>query len=142
MTYLTTAFYSLFTAAPGGVHNDFYNALAGRLYENEAPAGIEFPYAVYQIISSVKEKTFFEVYKNTILQLSIFSTAEDSGEVKAAYGYASALYDECALSITSSKLVWMKEINLMTMRDEITTPEGTAKIWHYAIDFEIKTSLD
>jgi len=142
ITNFTTALYSRFTAAPGGVHNDFYNAIGGRLYEDRAPQGTSYPYAVYLIVSALKEKTFSEEYTNFLIDISIFSSASSSSEIKLAYHYARELYDECEFSITGSTLVWMKESNLTTLREDHTTSSGTINVRHYAIEFEIKTSLD
>ena len=137
ITNFTTAFYSRFTAS-----SNFYNAMSGRLFEDQAPDGTPYPYAVYLIVSAPKEKTFSEEYTNIILQLSIFSSASSSSEIKLAYHYASVLFDECEFSITGSTLVWMKELNLTTIREDHTTPSGTTSVRHYAIEFDVKTSLD
>lgn len=139
---LSTAFYSKFTATVGAVHNNFYNDLGGRLYEDgNVPEDVVYPYGVYMIVAAPKEKTFAEEYTNILLQLSIFSSAQSSAEIKNAYAHASKLFDECSLSITGSTLVWFRETNLMCMTEDITTPSGTAMVRHYAIDFDVKTSL-
>lgn len=142
LTNVCTAFYSLFTALTDGAHNDFYNAVNGQLYEDEAPSGAAYPYAVYQIIAAPKDKTFSEEYTDLLIQLSIFSNSTSSAEIKDAYYHAHNLYDDKTMTITGSKLVWMKETNLVTMTEEVETPEGISKVKHYAMDIEIKTSLD
>jgi len=142
LTNFTTAFYSKFTALIATVHNDFYLAVGGRLYDDEAPEGAVMPFAVYSIVSAPKEKTFSEEYTNFLIQLSIFSSAPSSSEIKLAYHYAHTLFDEQPLTITGSTLVWMRETNLATMKIDYTTLAGTTKVRHYAIDLEIMTSLD
>ena len=52
-----------------------------------------------------------------------------------------ALFDECSMTITSNTLVWMREQNLTTMSEEITTVDGLQKVEHWAVDFEVLTSL-
>ena len=142
ITNFSKAFYSKFTALTGGVHNDFYSAVNGQLYEDQAPEGSPYPYSVYLIVSAPKDKTFTEEFTDISLQLSIFSSASSSSEIKLAYHYAHVLYDECALTITGSTLVWMKETNLTPIIEDHTTPTGTQKVRHYAIDFDVLTSLD
>lgn len=140
---LSTAFYSRFTALVGVVHNDLYSDLGGRLYEaGNVPGDVVYPYGVYMIVAAPKEKTFTEEFTNVILQLSIFSSASSSAEIKNAYAHASKLFDECALTITGSTLVWFRETNLACLIEEHTTPSGTASVRHYAIDFDVKTSLN
>lgn len=142
ITNFSKALYLKFTAAPGGVHNDFYNAVNGRLYEGQAPDGASYPYSVYLIVTVSKDKTFTEEYTDITLQLSIFSSASSSSEVKLAYHYAYVLFDECEFDITGSTLVWLRETNLVPIIEDHTTDTGTQKVWHYAADYEVLTSLD
>ncbi|MHB8110499.1 MAG: tail completion protein gp17 [Syntrophorhabdaceae bacterium] len=116
--------------------------VGGRIYLDEAPAGAQFPYGVFFIVSAPKEKTFTEEYQDTLIQFSLFSTSKGAAEITTMYNDLSALLDECSLTITGSSLVWCREQNLATMVDEMTTPEGTASVKHWAVDFEIKTSLN
>mgnify|MGYP001561849210 CR=1 FL=1 len=142
ITYLTSAFYSRFTALTGGVTNGFYDAINGQLFEDEAPPGTLCPYAVYSVIAAPKEKTFSEEYTNTLIQLSIFSAASSSAEIKNAYYQAHVLYDEKPLNITGSTLVSLKETNLVTMKEKVTNPDGTNWSRQYILDLEAVTSLD
>ena len=142
ITHLTAAFYARFIAAPGGVTNGFFDAINGQLFEDEAPSGTLCPYAVYSIIAAPKEKTFSEEYTNTLIQLSIFSAASSSAEIKNAYYQAHILYDEKPLTITGSTLVSFKETNVVPMKEKVTNPDGTNWSRQWAIDFEAVTSLD
>jgi len=137
LTNFTTALYSKFTALTAGVHNDFYNAVNGQLFEDKVPAGAAFPYAVYEVISAPKEKTFTEEFREIYIQLSIFSSASSSAEIKDAYAHATALFDECALTMTGGTVLRMYEINLVTMTEEMTVADATETIRHYAIDYSI-----
>lgn len=139
LTNVCTAFYSRFTGAAGA---DLYAALGGRLFEDEAPEGTPYPYAVYRIVSAPKDKTFSEEYTDLLIQLSIFSSSKSSAEIKAIYYHAHALYDEQPLTITGSTLVWMRETGLTPLVEDHTTPDGTVTVKHYAMDIEIRTSLD
>ena len=134
MRNLTTALYG--HAVTDAVSSGFMTSIGSRLYENEAPEGAEFPYAVYMIVSDVKDWQFTERFRDVLIQFSIFSSASSSGEIKDIYTKLLALYDECSFNITSNTLVWFWRNNLTTMRDEVTTPTGTLGVWHYAVDFD------
>ncbi len=134
---LCTAIYTKFSTS-----NDFNTSVNGQLFENEAPEGTEYPYAVYSIVSAPKEKTFSEEYTNTLIQLSLYSSNMDSTEIKNMYYQAKALFHEKELTITGSTLVWMKKETLITDIQEETTPGGTRKVRVYHVDFEVKTSLN
>ncbi len=141
LSNLTTAFYTRFTELTGGVNNAFYLAVNGRMFEEQAPEGTEYPYSVYGIVAAPKEKTFSEEFTNTLLQIDFFSSTSSSGEVKDIYQHAHDLYDDCTFTVTGSNFVWMKEVNMVTTREEVITPEGTQKVWHYSADFEVKSIL-
>lgn len=110
-------------------------------YLDEAPQGAAFPYCVFFVVSAPQDKTFTEVYRDTLIQFSLFSTSQGATEITGMYNALSALFDECSLTITGSTLVWCREQNLTTMVDEITTPEGTASVKAWHVDFSILTSL-
>jgi hypothetical protein len=143
MRFLTTALWNSFIAQPGGVNNDFYNDIGGRFFEDEAPAGAEFPFAVFQVVTSAPERTFTEYFRETLLQISLFSLLQNPvpGEIKDMYDHQKALFDEKPLNITGNTLLWMREKNLTTLVDEITTPSGTVGVKHWAVDYEIKAAL-
>jgi small nuclear ribonucleoprotein (snRNP)-like protein len=111
----------------------------GRVFEDMAPAKTAFPYIVWFIVSSVKEKTFTEEFRNTSVQFSIFSSSTSSGEVKAIYKQLSLLLDECSLRMDSGTVLRMYESNLVTMVESVTTPTGESMVRHYAVDFDILT---
>jgi hypothetical protein len=140
---LSKSLYSKFTALnEGGEPNAFYTAINGKLYEDRVPDGTDFPYAVYHIISSVKERTFTEELRDTLIQLSIFSTSMSSTEIKDLYYKAGDLFDEKALTITGSDLIWLREENLSTILTDETTPDGNNIIRQYIIDYSAYTSLE
>lgn len=112
------------------------------MYLDQAPDKPTFPYVVFFIVSSVPEKTFTEDLSETLIQFSIYSASSSATEISAIYAALKTLYDECSLTITGSSLVWMKETNLVTMTEDMTTTTGTTTIKHWAVDFEVKTSLN
>lgn len=117
-------------------------AIGGRMYLDQAPGKPTFPYVVFFIVSSVPEKTFTEDLSETLIQFSIYSSSSSATEVSAIYAALKTLYDECSLTITGSSLVWMKETNLVTMTEDMTTATGTTTLKHWAVDYEVLTSLN
>ena len=111
-------------------------AVGGRIYLDEAPDKTVLPYAIFYIVSAVPDRTFTERYTDLIVQFSLFSESTSAVEITTIYGYLKTLFDECALTITGSTLIWMKEENLSTMFDE---GEG---VRHWAVDYAILTSLN
>lgn len=136
MKNLSTALYSKLSGS------SFMSAIGSRVFKGYAPDGTEYPYCVYLLVSDVPEYTFSEIYSHVIIQFSIFSNASGSTEVEDLYTYLKALYDECSLTITSSKLVWMRRENATLNVEDHTTPSGTQQVWHYAVEYFVYTSLD
>ena len=113
-----------------------------RIFLDEAPEGAEFPYIVFSIVSGMPDRTFTEYYTDTLMQFSIFSTSASAAEITTIYADMKALFDEHPFAITASTLVWMKEANLTTMVDDVTVSDATHMVRHWAVDYEIKTSLN
>jgi len=116
--------------------------VGGRIYLDQAPEGCEFPYAVMQIVSDVPDHTFTEDFENIIIQFSLFSSSSGATEITGMFADLKTLFDECSLTITGSTLVWMKRTNLTTMVDDITVSDGTQQVRHWAVDYEVMTSLN
>lgn len=116
--------------------------VGGRIYADEAPQGVQCPYVVYFVVSSVPDRTFTERYANTLIQFSLFSSSGGVTEIATMYNDLKTLFDECSLTITSNTLVWMREQNLTTMINEVTTVDGLQTVKHWACDYEILTSLN
>ena len=134
---------ALYTRAAGASGTAFMASIGSRFYDTEAPAGAEYPYCVYLIVSDVKDWQFVERFEDVLIQFSIFSTASSSGEAKDIYTLLVALFDECSLAITGyAHFLWMWRNNLTTMRDEVTTPAGTVGVWHFAVDFDLYYEKD
>ena len=116
--------------------------IASRLYKGQAPEGTDYPYAVYLIVTATPEHTFTEDYENVIVQFSLFSTASGTTEIENCYTDLKTLYDEKSFSITGSILIFMRRTKAGFIADDYTTPSGTQRVWHYAVDIEVLTSLD
>lgn len=118
-------------------------SVGGRIYYAFADTN-EYPRVVFHIISAPKEKTFTEVYRNTMIQVDLFS-AMSAGDTQIGQMYAdlSALLDECSLTITGSTLVWCKEENLVTLNEDLDEPlpDGSSGLHHWAVDYTVRSSL-
>lgn len=136
MNYLLTA---IMTKCSGST---LATAVGDRIYLDEAPEGTEFPYIVFSIVTGAPDRTFTEYYTDTLLQFSLFSTSASAAEITTIYAALKALFDEHPFSITASTLVWMKEVNLTTMVDDVQVSDATHTVRHWAVDYEIKTSLN
>ena len=113
-------------------------AVGGRVYLDQAPEeGAEYPYVVFFIVSSVPEKTFTEDFEDTAIQFSLFSASKSAAEITAIYSALDALFDECALTITSDMLLRMHRTNLTTMVEDITVANATVGVRHWAVDYEV-----
>ncbi len=119
------------------VGSAFLTAIAGRFHDTEAPQGSEFPYTVYKVVIDIKVWDFKERYEDALIQFSIFSSdLDDSTEINDIYTKLNTVYDESLLNITGARSIWMWKNNLTTLRDEITTPEGTVGVWAYHVDYD------
>lgn len=137
MNNLLTAITSKITTGPSALYSD----VNGRVYLDQAPPVPEFPYITFFIVSNVPQKTYTEDFEDILIQFSLFSNSEGAAEITDMYADLKALFDECALTITGSAHIWMKRSNLTTMVEEITTASGTFGVKHWAVDYEIMTSL-
>jgi hypothetical protein len=138
MKELIQAIFSSFNSG-----NDFYNAIGGRMFSPQAPEGTPLPYAVLKIVSSTPERTFTEYFRDALMTISLFSQFDNevATEIEDLYEYQRELFDEKPLTITGFSLLWMREVNLTTITDELTTTAGVTpvKAWH--VDYEIKASM-
>lgn len=135
MKAVTTAIFSKFSGSA------LDTAIGGRLYEEEAPYGAEYPYATYGNVSNVPDNVFAKHGEEMRFQFNLFSAASSSGEVKDLFGYLKALYDDCDLSITGQTHICMRRELAFLAVEDYTTPAGTQKVWHYVVDYEIRTEF-
>lgn len=133
MNYLFTA---IMTQTVGSLLS---TDVGGRIFADEAPEGTQYPYVVFSLISDTPEKTFTEDFEDIILQFSLYSISKGLAEITDMFADLKTLFDEKSFAITGSTLVWMKRVNLVTMIDDITTPEGTIGVRHWAVDYNILT---
>lgn len=111
--------------------------IGGRLYKGEAPEGAQFPYVVYSIISNTPEYPGGKTIERVLLQFSLYSMASGSTEIEDMLTHLRALYDDVSLTVTGYSEIYFIREALTTMRDEITTPEGTLGLWHFAQEYDV-----
>lgn len=134
MINLTTAIYGKLSGSA------LENRISNRMFDGEAPEGTEYPYTVYKIISNFPEYTFSEHFENTIIQFSSFSNKSSQTEIKNIFTDLKTLYDECLMSVTGSTwFYWMKRVNALIIPENHTVKSGVIKVWHLAVDYEIRT---
>jgi hypothetical protein len=141
MKSITTGLYTLFSAAPGGVHNSFWTAINGRLYDTLAPDGAIMPHAVYFIISDVDDDTFSENMKEVYIQFSLFSDSSSSAEIKDMDTALTALFKDVKFTVTGWTVDVMKRVMgngpMVTQADE---ESGTGRYWQTDVDFVIRVN--
>ena len=118
--------------------------VGGRIYLDEIPENVPvvFPYVTFFIVSWNYEKTFSEIYMRTLIQFSLFSASTGATEITTMYNYLHSLYDECSLTVTGSRFIWMREQFPTTDINDVAVSDGSVRAKHYAVDFEILTSLN
>ena len=136
MKALTTAIYSQLAGSA------LSTAVGGKMFKGRDPDGTSFPYVIFFVVTDMPDRTFTEDYENVIIQFSLFSTASGTTEIEDMFTHLKTLYDEKPFTITGSTLVWMRRSNTSFLVEDHTTPTGTQQVWHYAVDFEVLTSLD
>lgn len=134
MKNLTTAIYG---KAAG---TSFLSSITG-LYKGQAPESVDYPYVVYKVVTDTPQKTFTEDYEDVILQFTLYSSASSTTEIEDIYTYLKAVYDDCDLTITGAKLVWMKRNYAIFNVEDHTTLSGTPKVWTYYVEYSILESL-
>lgn len=136
---MNSLFSAIMTKTTGSALSTY---VGGRIYLDAAPDGAVYPYVVFFLVSGNPDKTFTEHFTDTLIQFSLFSASSGATEITTMYTNLKALFDECALTITGSKLVWMRESNLTTMVDDVIVKDAAQKTKHWAVDFDILTSLN
>jgi hypothetical protein len=133
MKNILTAIYGKFTGS------ELSSDVGGRIFLDQAPDNCEFPYVVYSVVSVIPDDVFGKKGKQSLIQFSLFSANPSAVEITDMHTDLKALFDDCSMTITSNTLLWMHEVNLTTMVEDITVGEGvqSVKAWH--ADYEVVT---
>jgi hypothetical protein len=117
----------------------FSTDVGGRIFADDAPQNIEYPYAVFFIVAGNPDDVFAKKGRDILLQFSLFSASSGLTEITTMYNDLHSLFDDCSLTITSNTLIWMHEVNFVTMIDEVLVNDATQRVRHWAVDFNIIT---
>jgi len=129
---------ALITKATGSA---FLSDIGGRLALDFAESDWQPPYTIISVVSSVPDRTFTEAYWDTVIQFSSYSAlSAGSVEMTTIQKDLLSLYDECSLTITGFKLVWMRHQNLVTFKDDVMIADASVGVRFWANDFEIRVS--
>jgi hypothetical protein len=114
-------------------------AVGGRIFEGESPEGSEFPYVVISIVTDAQADTFKDKLEDITIQFSLYSISKGLTEITGMFANLKTLFDDAVLTITNNYHILISRQNLTTMFDDITTPEGTVGLRHWAVDYWIIT---
>jgi len=132
-----TALMTKFNALTAGAHNSFWTSVNGRLYNTEAPAEAEYPYAVFLHVSGVQNDTFKNDVDEILIQFSIFSDKDSATEVHDAMINLKALFDDVSLMVTGGTVVQFVRQQDGLQREDVNTPSGAQRVWHFHVDYRV-----
>ena len=134
---------SLMAAIYGKVSGSTLATLtSSRVYQDKAEPGAAMPYVVFSVVGEYRDKTFTETYVNTMVQFAVYNSGDDAPAVgQAVYESIVSLYDECALTITGSTLLWMRLSNTTPIMSDSDNPDGTGTVPTIIAEFEVRESL-
>jgi hypothetical protein len=136
MKALLTAIKARFDATSGGppaVHNAAYLALGGRLYLAQAPQGATAPYCIYSMVSQVAGWTFTSAEETFRVQFSVWSQSASSVQAQDAMAAVQALFDDCKLTVTGYRHVYMHRDFSTLLREDAVDEIW----WHSITDYRI-----
>jgi hypothetical protein len=141
MDALRTGIMSVFTAAPGGVNNDLYVALNGRLFYGDAPAGISLsdgPYGIFFFVSDTPDDVFAKDGKEDYVQFSFFSGASSPAEILDLDLHLTALFKDKSFTVTGWTVVNMKRVQGNGPTNiSADVEDATGNYWQYDIDYVV-----
>lgn len=129
-----TATYSAETfAATDYVQSAFYDTISGRLYYNKAVQSADFPYCVYSLVSNVNELGFSDEHEDFLVQFNLFSQNNSAQEVGNMLLYLQEVYDDCDLTVTGWRDLYMKRNGVFPNSDITQVPP----IMGYTVQYEV-----
>jgi hypothetical protein len=134
MKNFTTGIMTLFTAAPGGVHNDFYNDIGGKLFKIRVPMDTSLPYAVFDI-SAIQSDTFKDTITEVSVRFSLFSGSSSTSEIEDMHTHLKTLFDDVQFTVTGNTIVFMIWQSSDLLDIPADTEEGTDEVYQYVVDY-------
>ena len=130
MKELIEGIYSKFSAA-----NTFNTYIGGRMYLEEAPQGVTWPYATFHMDNAVHEWQFKTDYYDVSILFNLFSNDSDASEVLTMHDYLTDLYDDSLLTITGHSHVYSIE-RFGTLAKEFDN-NLKRNIWQYSVEYGV-----
>ena len=117
--------------------------IANRMFKGQADEGTDYPYAIFFVVTDMPERTFSEDFQDVVVQFSLFSITSGTTEIENMYADLNTLYDDkTPFAVTGSTMIWMRRSQANFLVEDHTTPTGSQRVWHYAVDYEVLTNLD
>lgn len=134
MEDILTAIRTKFTALIGAVHNDFYLGLSGRLYFDEAPQDVTYPYATYYFIAAVPDWVMGDDrdFEDVSIQFNIYSNNPSAkAEILSLGKKCNDLYHKQEITISNYTFIDLYRSFQNCIKDD----EGN---WQYIIEFRLQ----
>lgn len=128
MNALFTAIYSKMTTGPPAV----YTSVGGRIYLKKGPQQATFPYIVYDLITSIDNLNFTDDNEIFFLQFDIFTENNSATSAGTILANLKALLDDCSLSVTGYRHLYMIRDSVMPNDDITQVPP----IMGYSVQYE------
>lgn len=138
---LATAIMTKFNALVGGVNNDFWITVNGRLVDGDA-SGNDYPYAAFWFVTGNDDPVFAGEYTDHLIQFDFFSSIS-AAEARDIRFHAKQLFHEKPLTMTGSTVVSITGRNVSggSIPEEIPTPDAGNKVWHAILELDVTTKL-
>jgi len=100
------------------------------MYNTEAPAGAQFPYGVFTLVSDVPDWTFSEDFENCLVQFSLFSSHKTSPvEICSLFELLKTAFDFVDLAVSG---YWG-----VSLTREMATLLRVDMVWQYTITYRV-----
>ena len=133
MTPLFTAIYSMLAGSALAT-----NHIGTKMYPNQAPQEIAYPYVTYELVVGTTDWTFCAdmEFDDCLIQFNLFSNDTDDTEVGGMFTDLIALYDWC--NLTHASLVAAGYTSLY-MRRELyhLMKDIDAGVWQYVVQYRV-----
>lgn len=115
-----------------------YTAIGGRMYPVKAPQGTEFPYVVYDQITSEDELDFNAQNEIFTMQFDVFTQSDDPFSAGTIMGNLKTVYDNCDLTVTGWRSLYMVREFVVPNNDLKEDSPDSIPIMGYSIQYEIQ----
>ena len=115
--------------------NTFKTYVGSRMYLEEAPQGVTYPYATYHLDSIVHEWNFGTDYYDASVMFNLFSNTASGSELFTMHDYLTTLYDDCLLTVTGYKHIYM--IRMFGKLNKEFDANLNKSIWQYSVEYGV-----